>query len=210
MNSIRQDEAAASEPTARRGDAAGNTRRRVAVAVVVACLVLAGIGLLVWRLDAGGQEPALNVTAGPGTAAGVRAEIVSAKRLAEIAHADGRVVYWAERRSGTRIEYTETADGSTYVRYLTGKARAGSPRAGFVVVATYPRQNAYREVTDFARKAHVVTVRLPNGGLAVTKPGRPQNIYIVYADQPYQVEVYAPSASTTRRLVFGGRIRALR
>jgi len=48
---------------------------------------------------------------------------------------------------------------------------------------------------------------LAGGGIAVTKPGRPQNIYVLYPGRPYRIEVYAPDAATARRLVFGGGIQ---
>jgi hypothetical protein len=54
----------------------------------------------------------------PGTTAvpGTMAEVVSAARLRALAAAAGRSIYWAGARPGTRLEYTQKTDGTTYVR----------------------------------------------------------------------------------------------
>ena len=75
------------------------------------------------------------------------------------------------------------------------------------MVATYAQPNAFGRVSAIARRSHLSRASLPNGGIAVTKPGRPQNIYIVYPKQPYQIEVYAPDSAVTRQLAFGGSIK---
>ena len=116
-------------------------------------------------------------------------------------------MYWAGLREGAELEYTRTSDGTTYVRYLTGSAKAGAPGADYVVVATYPQPGAYERVSSIADQRHFFTADLANEGLAVIKPDRPQNIYVVYPDSAYQIEVYAPTANAARQLVFGGAIR---
>jgi hypothetical protein len=65
-------------------------------------------------------------------------------------------------------------------------------------------------VSAIASRKHLAVKRLPNGGIAVTRRGRPQNIYLVYPSQPYQVEVYAPTAGEARRLVLSGAIASVR
>jgi hypothetical protein len=109
-----------------------------------------------------------------------------------------------------RLELTRRTDGTTYVRYLTGRAGAGNRSAGYVVVATYAQPDAYGRVSAIASRKHLAVKHLANGGIAVTRPGRPQNIFLVYPDQPYQVEVYAPTAGEARRLVFSGAVAPLR
>lgn len=188
--------------------------RRVLLAVIAAVVAFVVVAIAVWGLGRGGgsngkPSSAAGSVSGSGSGSGVRAEIVSAAELARIARANGRPLYWAGSRSGTRIEYTETESGSTYVRYLTGSARAGSPSAGFVVVATYPQPDAYERVISIARRTGLTQWRLRDGAIAVVRPGRSRNVYLVYPAKPYQVEVYSPSRATTRDLVSGGRIRAL-
>lgn len=197
--------------------ARGLRDRRVLLSVVVALIVFAAVGAAIWFLRSDDPESAgapKGVTApgpvAPSTVPGVRAEIVSAAKLRQIAAANGSPLYWAGPRTGTRLEYTQTSDGSTYVRYLTGRAEAGNSSADSVVIATYAQPNAFERVSAIARRRHLVRASLPNGGIAVTKPGRPQNMYIVYPGQSYQIEVYALDPAVTRQLVFGGAIKPVR
>jgi hypothetical protein len=191
--------------------------RRVLLSVIAALIVFAAVAASVWFLrtddsnSAGAPKGVMAPGRGaPSTMPGVRAEIVSAAKLRQIAAANGRPLYWAGPRSGTRLEYTQTPDGSTYVRYLTGSAKAGNNSADYVVIATYAQPNAFERVSAIARRGQLPRVSLPNGGLAVTRPGRPQNINIVYPNQPHQIEVYAPDPAVTRQLVFGGAIKPVR
>ena len=188
--------------------------RRVLLSAIAAVIVFAAVGASVWFLssdDSKSTGAPSGVTApggaAPSTVPGVRAQIVSSAKLRQIAAANGRPLYWAGPRSGTRLEYTQTPDGSTYVRYLTGSAKAGNDSADYVVIATYAQPNAFGRVSAIARRQQLSRVSLPNGGIAVTKPGRPQNIYIVYPNLPYQIEVYSRDAAVTRQLVFGGSIK---
>ena len=59
-------------------------------------------------------------------------------------------VFWAGPRSKARLEFTQTTDGRTYVRYLTGSAQAGVRRADYIAVATYPQPDAYNRATAAA------------------------------------------------------------
>lgn len=191
--------------------------RRALLSVISALIVFAAVGASIWFLRSDESNSAgapKGVTAprpvAPSTVPGVRAEIVSAARLRQITAANGRPLYWAGPRSGTRLEYTQTPDGSTYVRYLTGSAKAGNNTADYVVIATYAQPNAFGRVSVIARRRHLSLANLPNGGIAVTKPDHPENINIVYPKQPYQIEVYAPDPAVSRRLVFGGAIKAVK
>lgn len=189
-------------------------RRIVLFAALAAGIVFAAVGAFVWTLgssDSGtpASEPA-GSTAGQGSAGTVTPAgptIVSAAALRAAAKQNEAPLYWAGTRSAARIEYTRRSDGTTFVRYLTGGARAGDPGAGYVVVATYPQTDAYERVSTIAHEKGFATTELSDGGgLAVVKPGSPANIHVVYRDQPYQVEVYAPTAKVARQLVFGGAI----
>lgn len=191
-------------------------RRRVVIAIVVALIVFAGVAAATWSFTSSDSSSTNAApTPAPGsettpTAAnvvpGIRAQIVSFAKLRELTGGVRHPVFWAGARPGARIEFTQTTDGSTYVRYLTGSAKAGTQRAGYVVVATYPQPDAYDRATKIARSSDYAVRTLPNGTTAITKPGRPQNIYVVSPGKPYQVEVFAPTAAQAQRLVSGGVI----
>jgi hypothetical protein len=183
------------------------------VALIVALIVFAAVGAAVWFLDS--DEPTESTTSAATATAGASVpalapRIVSAEQLRRLASSSSRPLYWAGPRTPARLEFTRRTDGTTYVRYLTGRARAGNRSAGYVVVATYAQPDAYGRVSAIASRKHLAVKHLANGGIAVTRPGRPQNIYLVYPDQPYQVEVYAPTAGEARRLVFSGAVAPLR
>jgi hypothetical protein len=181
-------------------------RPRVLVAAVVALAVLAATAIAVWQLDQGSSGNTAATSTAVSTSDGVEAEIVSPEQLRDIARTLGRPVYWAGTRAGTRIEYTQTADGSTYVRYLTGSAEPGVDRSDFVVVATYAQPNAFERVQSIARKKHFEVERLPNGAVAITQQDSPHNVHLVFPAQPYQIEVYAPRAAQARRIARSGAV----
>jgi hypothetical protein len=182
---------------------------RALLAVGAAVVVLA-VAAFVWTRSSSGSK---NTSAPPTTASTVRgtmAEIVSVAQLRALAAAAGSSIYWAGQRPGTRLEYTQRTDGTTYVRYLTGSAVAGAPGANYVVIATYTQPNALNRVKRTADQRHYSLANLPRGAIAVTKPGRPQNIYVVYPGRPYQIEVYSPRPAETRAIVFGGAVQQVR
>jgi hypothetical protein len=169
--------------------------------------VFVATAIAVWQLDSdsNGKDTA-TPTVIPTTPVGVKAQIVTPTALHSIARALGQSVYWAGERAGTRIEYTQASDGSTYVRYLTGSARAGDGGSNYVVVATYEQPDAFARVQSIARKKHFTVEHLPNGAVAVTEPKTPRNVHIVFPGQRYQVEVYAPNAEEAHRIVRSGAV----
>ena len=196
-------------------EGAGRRRRspvssRVLIAVGAALVVFAGVAAFVWARDSGNSKSTTTTPTTAATVPGVKAQIVSVAKLQAIAATSGRSIYWAGPRTGTKLEYTQKTDGTTYVRYLTGSAKAGAPGANYVVVATYAQPNAYDAVKRSADQQHLFLAQLPGGAIAVTRPNRPQNIYVVYHSRPYQIEVYTPSPAQTRQLVFGGAIQPVR
>ena len=186
-------------------------RGRAGSAILVGLIVFAAVGAFVWFRSSADTTNATRPTAAPTSTPvavqAVAAKIVSIQTLRALATANGRPLYWAGARPATRIEYTRRTDGTTFVRYLTGRAKAGDPSARYVVVATYAQPDAYARVAAIASRTHLVEARLPDGGIAITRPGRPQNIHVVYPKLPYQIEVYAPTAQQARKIVFAGAVK---
>jgi hypothetical protein len=172
--------------------------RGVRLGAVVAVLI--GIALLAWLVlggddDDGGQanEP----------------QAVSVEDLQGEASGDVPV-YWAGPQAGTTLEFTETSDGSVYVRYLTEGAEVGDPSPDFLTVATYPLENGYARVLAAAEEEGAETEELPNDGLALVDADRPSSVYVAYEGQPYQVEVYDPSPDRALELVTSGAVQPVR
>ena len=175
-------------------------------AVLVGLGVFAVTAITIWLLDTSSEQKDA-VVAPPTTSVGVKARIVTIAALQSLADAHGRPVYWAGERPGTSLEYTQTTDGNVYVRYLTGSAKAGDKGASYVVVATYVQPNAFARVQSIAQRQHLSVERLPNGAIAVTEPRNARNVHLVFPVEPYQIEVYAPTAVEARRIVRSGAVR---
>jgi len=137
----------------------------------------------------------------------IPADAVTLQELKSQAASQSRPLYWAGARADATYELTRSADGRTYVRYLTGDAVVGDPAADFVTVATYPQSNGFDAVTTAATKAGNIRIDLPAGGVAVTSRTQPTSVYLSYPGADYQVEVYAPDAATAVDLVKSGKVK---
>jgi hypothetical protein len=175
--------------------------RGVRLGAIVA--VIAGAALIAWFVLGSGDDD------GSGAPEGNSRE-VSVEELQELASGRERPVFWAGPQSGATYEFTETSDGSVYVRYLTGNAEVGDPSPDFLTVATYPLRNGYARVVAAAEEEGARTEELPNDGLALVEDGRPSSVYLAYEGEPYQVEVYDPSADRAVDLVTSGAVQPVR
>ena len=179
------------DPTVGRRPSLGAPQIAAIVAVVL------GIAFIAWLvLKDGGDEEA--------------AKEVSVQELQDTAGSQEQPVFWAGPQTGSKYELTETADGSVYVRYLTGDAEAGDPSPSYLTVATYPLPNGYARVVAASRKEGAEARRIRGGGLAVLDPQRPSSVYLAYPRGKYQVEVYHPSPNRARDLVLSGAIEQVR
>jgi hypothetical protein len=165
--------------------------------------VVLGLALLAFVLLSGGDDD-------DDSAGGAGARVVSVEELQETAGSRDRPIFWAGPRSGATYEFTETSDGSTYVRYLTGGAEVGDPSPNFLTVATYPLDNGYARVVAAGRREGAETTELQNGGIALVNEDRPSSVYLAYPRGKYQVEVYDPSPEEALDLVVSGAVQPVR
>ena len=172
--------------------------------LIIAAVVGVGlvIGVVAWLLLSGGDDESGQEAAG--------ARGVTVERLQEIAGDRDTPVFWAGPRSGTTYEYTQTKDGSVFVRYLAEDAEIGDPKPGYLTVATYPLDNGYARVVAASKREGAESEKLQNGGLALVNPERPSSVYLAYPRGKYQVEVYDPSPDRARDLVFSGAVQPVR
>jgi hypothetical protein len=134
----------------------------------------------------------------------------SEAELRSLAASSSTPVYWAGPRDGQTYELTKTTDGRVYVRYLPEGVEVGDPRARFLTVGTYPRPNAWAELRRASREPGAVSRQLPNDGMMVFSRSRPTSVYVGFAGGRYQIEVYAPSPGSARKLVESGQIVPVR
>jgi hypothetical protein len=133
----------------------------------------------------------------------------SEAELRSFAASSANPVYWAGPRTGQTYELFKTSDGRVYVRYLPPGVKVGDPRPQFLTVGTYPLANAFAALKRIGRTPGHVTRALPGGGIAILSSSTP-SVYFAYPGAKYQVEVYAPSPSTTRSLVVNGQVVPIR
>jgi len=165
-------------------------------------LLVLGLGIgvaalvIVWLLGSGGGSKAT-------PAANSRPTIVSQAQLEQFAGAVDYPVYWAGPKPGFSYELT-AAHGRVWVRYLPAGVKAGDPRPNFLVVGTYKQTDSFAGLRRAAKQPDSISERISDGGLLVYNENRPTSVYFGYPGVKYQVEVYAPSGQTARRLVADG------
>jgi hypothetical protein len=139
-------------------------------------------------------------------AAGGGPVLVSQAQLERLAASSDHPIYWAGPKAGYAYEVTTTKSGRFYVRYLPAGLKAGDPRSSFLVVGTYSGKGSFADLKRAAKQRGAVETAIDKGGISVFSQGRPTSVYFSYPGADYQVEVYAPSGTTSRRLVYGGTI----
>jgi hypothetical protein len=136
--------------------------------------------------------------------------LVSRGQLEQLASPAGHPVYWAGPKAGFSYELTSTANGRVFVRYLPAGVEAGDTRPDFLVVGTYSRAGAFADLKRAATREGAVSVGLDHGGLVVFAAKGGKSVYFGYPNDKYQVEVFAPSSETARKLVLSGKITPIR
>jgi hypothetical protein len=184
--------------------------RSLRVGAVVA-LALA-VAFVVWLLVRGNGSSKPAVTTTPTTSTKPKQvkpllEAASIPTLKTVATLLGHPMYWAGAKSGIIYELTRTTDGRVYIRYLPKGVKVGDQHADYLIVATYPVQNAYRAVQTAAKEKGAETFNIPNGGKALVNKSAPTNVYFAYPHTNYQIEVFDPHPGRARRLVTSGTIR---
>jgi len=141
-----------------------------------------------------------------GSSQGPRApEAVSTTELSDTASSSAVPVYWAGEQAGATLELSG-AGGGTYVRYLTGGAEPGDPRADFLTVGSYEFADPVAALEKLSRQPDGVRRTVPGRGVAYFNRTDPQNVYLAYPDVDVQIEVYDPDPSRAKELVTSGRI----
>ena len=174
--------------------------KRMRLGAIVALAVLAGF--VAWLIFKGDDNK---------TNAPVRAPAVAASysQLQALPGQVGHKVYWAGKKAGYTYELTQTSQGNIFVRYLPAGVEPGDARPNFLTVGTYPRKDAYSSLKKLSTKPGSVSRQLAGGGIAVYSRQGPASVYAAYPGKRFQVEVYDPSPTRARHLLFSGQVRPL-
>jgi hypothetical protein len=135
--------------------------------------------------------------------------VLSAAELREAVSAPGAPVYWAGEQAGSEIELSRPEADRTYVRYLTGGAKAGDSRSIFLTVGTYDRPHPVQELRQQGKSEGAVLGEAPGGAIVYYDRRRPQSVYLAYPGVKAQIEVYDPDVKQALRLVNSGQIVAI-
>jgi hypothetical protein len=134
---------------------------------------------------------------------------VSVNRLKALATSLGQPIYWAGSRPGITYEFTRTADGKIYIRYLPAGVPAGASTP-YLTVGTYPLRRAFRVTREAGSGAKSVKIAIGGGAIAVYSRGHSKNVYVAYPGSNFQIEVFDPKAGVARRLVTSQSIAPVR
>jgi hypothetical protein len=124
---------------------------------------------------------------------------VSVARLKALAASLGRPIYWAGSQPNVTYELTSTPDGRVLLRYLPAGAPVGDNKP-HLTVGTYPLAQAFAVTKAAAAQPGVLKVPI-SGGVAVSNPKSPTNVYVGFPGLNYQIEVYSPKPGEARKLV---------
>jgi hypothetical protein len=142
-------------------------------------------------------------------ASGGGREIVSPDSLRGTASEGTAPIYWAGERDGAELELSRPDEERTYVRYLTGDAKAGDMRADFLTVSTYKQPNAVASLRRQSRRSGGTIANAPGDATVYFDREKPRSVYLAYPGTPVEVEVFDPNFKRALRLVESGQIVAV-
>ncbi len=140
---------------------------------------------------------------------GGEAEVLSADSLRDAVAAGPTPVYWAGERPDVEFELSRPDADRTYVRYLTGGAEAGDPRADFLTVGTYAQANPIAALRARGRQPGAVLDTAPGHATVYYDRTRPHSVYLAYPGVEVEIEVYDPNFTRALELVDSGQIVTL-
>jgi hypothetical protein len=170
--------------------------------IAASVLLAAAVAVAVWLIVKG------NETSKP-TAASSTASAATLKTLRALPREVGHPVYWAGTRRNYTHELTEI-DGNLFLRYLPPGVAVGDPRADYLIVGTYPEEDAYRALQRQARRPGHRRQRAAGGGIAVWSERSPQSVYLAFPGGDVKAEIYDASAVRARRLAVTGAVEPIR
>ena len=153
--------------------------------------VAAGHIAVLGKLHAGSAAPVTTL----------KPKAASVADLKALSRSLGHPVYWAGPKPGYTYELSQNSVGAVFIRYLPAGVPVGSAKPNYLIVATYPFPSALAAIRRAAAGAKTGVIRLPGGALAVVDGQYPKSIHLAYPGSNFQVEVYDPLPSTTRKIV---------
>jgi hypothetical protein len=175
----------------------GADSSRIRSYIALALVGVAAVLLVVW-LVSGDDDSSTSNSGEP--------EIVSTESLEDAVAGESTPVYWAGEQPGTEIELSQPGEGRTYVRYLTGDAEAGDPRADFLTVGTYAHADPVAALRRQGREPGGVIGTAPGRAVVYFSRNEPKSVYLAYPGVDVEIEVFDPNFTHALQLVNSGQI----
>jgi hypothetical protein len=126
---------------------------------------------------------------------------LSEGELKDVVQQLGETVYWAGSQRGAKYTINAQNVGAIYVRYLPDGKGISDTSPKYRVIATYKEANGYDATLAAGNQANGVSVARPDGsGVIYYNKNTPTNVYLAYKGQPYQIEIFDPSAEVSLAL----------
>ena len=180
------------------GDSGKKTRVNIGVGIGAAVAAVVAVALIV-SLASGGDDDSAKSGSG-------EAEVVSVDSLREEVGGESTPVYWAGEQKDSELELSRPGEGRTYVRYLTGGAEAGDPRADFLTVGTYAHAKPVAALRRQGKEPGGVLATAPGGGTVYFNRTQPHSVYLAYPGVDAEIEVFDPNFTRALQLVNSGQI----
>src|SRR5262249_54546404 len=134
--------------------------------------------------------------------------VLSSSGLQTVATTLHAPMFWAGTKPSSEYELTQTSDGKFFIRYVPSGTAAGAA-GSYMTIGTYPLANAYKVARAAASAPTAVRVAAPGNAIAFYGKNKPTSVYVTYPGLDDQIEVYAPSPVTARRIVARGAIASV-
>jgi len=169
------------------------TRRSVAVITAVVTVVLTlGFSSLFATNSLDSTTLAARISGGVALSEG---------ELKDVVEKLGETVYWVGGERGAKYTINAQNVGAIYVRYLPDGKGISDNAPKYRVIATYKEANAYDATLAAGNQANGVSVARPDKtGVIYYNKNTPTNVYLAFKAQPFQIEIFDPSAETSLSL----------
>jgi hypothetical protein len=127
-------------------------------------------------------------------------------QLLEYAHALGHALYWIGDYEGYDYEVTRNEIGEIYIRYLPTGTASGDQSGDYTIIGTHPQAQAYAIVQARVEREELECEDVPEGGNVVWATERPTNVYLVYPDFPFIIEIYDPDSERAMQIALTGEV----
>jgi hypothetical protein len=126
---------------------------------------------------------------------------LSESELKDVVAKLGETVYWVGGERGAKYTINAQNVGAIYVRYLPDGKGISDNAPKYRVIATYKEANAYDATLAAGNQANGVSVARPDKtGVIYYNKNTPTNVYLAFKAQPFQIEIFDPSAETSLSL----------